>query len=449
MQYLDGLFRSTAVEKAMSGDSHLARMLEVEAALALAEAEVGLLSPAVALNIQSCCDLEMLDREALVDGAKQNGNLAIPLVKLLTQAVAKKAPDAGRFVHWGATSQDIIDTALVLQTREALSSILGDLRRICDALRALTERHRKTVMPGRTWMQHAIPVTFGVKTAYMLSAVHRQLLRIQDVRASVAVVQFGGAAGTLAALGGNGALVSKAMAKYLGLAEPTTPWHSHRDRIAEVAACLGVLCGVLGKIARDVSLMGQTEVGEVSELRGQDRGSSSTMPQKNNPVLSAAILANCVRVPGLVSTVLAAMVQEHERGLGGWHAEWETLPEIISLSGGAAERTSELLSGLEVHGERMRANLDLEKGMIFCETISAALSQKIGKSAAHELVQQAVKQAKQQDRHLREVLCETAGAQEQLSSDDIVQLFVPERYLGSAELFIARVLADCADPIEA
>jgi 3-carboxy-cis,cis-muconate cycloisomerase len=449
MRLLDELFRSKAVEKAISDETCLVRMLEVEAALANALASSELIPTAAARQIESCCNLNSIDAAALSAGAKRSGNIAIPLVNQLTRSVAAKNVEAAKFVHWGATSQDIIDTALVLQAREVLHLILDDLEQSCSALRRLTESHRNTLMPGRTWMQHALPITFGMKTAYMLSALHRQSRRLQDVLTSISVLQFGGAAGTLAALGDKGPAVAEEMAQRLGLSVPSTPWHSHRDRLAELAAALGVLAGSFGKIARDIALLSQTEIAEVSESQEDGRGTSSTMPQKSNPVFCAAILANSFRVPGLVSTVLAAMAQEHERGLGGWHAEWETIPEILSLAGGAAERAAELLAGLEVHPERMRANLEITHGLIFAEAVSMTLGRKIGKSAAHQLVARAVKESRSQRRNLSDVLHEHEEVSRHISAKELQDLFDPHKYLGSTHTFIDRVLAECAEPVGA
>ena len=448
MRLLDDLFRSQAVERVLADDSLLLRMLEVEAALAHAEAECGLIPRQAAHQIELCCVLASLDRHALAQGAKTSGNIAIPFVRQLTRAVEAKDAEAAKFVHWGATSQDILDTAIVLQTREALSPIVVDVQRAKAALVDLTVRHRNTIMPGRTWMQHALPITFGFKTANWLSALQRSSLNARQALSSISVLQFGGAAGTLAALGEDGPRVAEKMAARLGLAVPSTPWHNDRQRIAEVATSLGILCGTLGKIARDISLMAQTEVGELSEPNGKGRGGSSTMPQKQNPVFCAAILSNVTRMPGLVSTVLAAMVQEHERGLGGWHAEWETVPEILSLAGGAAAQTAELLSGLEVHTDRMRENVNLSNGLIFSEAVSTTLGKKIGKSASHSLVEAASKQVRADGKHLSEVLKHSSEVSKHLSANEIDDLFDPQKYLGSTQTFIDRVLAECREPAE-
>ena len=448
MQLLDALFRSQAAEQALSADSLLECMLRVEAALASAEAAAGVIPDSAARQIKACCLLRNLDSAAIATSARNSGNLAIPLVKQLTAAVAAHDKDAAKFVHWGATSQDIIDTALVLQSRAAVSLIVSDLGRACLALRGLTMRHRNSIMAGRTWMQHAVPITFGLKTAQMLSALHRQANHLRDTIREFSMLQLGGAAGTLAALGDKGPEVAEIMAASLDLRNPPAPWHSNRASVGELACSLGVVCGSLGKIARDISLMTQTEVGEVTESSEEAKGGSSTMPQKKNPVLSAAILANVIRTPGLVSTILSAMVQEHERGLGGWQAEWEALPELLSLTAGAAERTAELLSGLEVHAAKMRENLELTRGLIYSEAVAVALAGFVGKAGAHALLEDAIREASENHLHLSVALSTKPEVTRHLSTQEINALFDPERYLGATQTFIDRVLSECSLPIE-
>ena len=448
MRLLNTIFRSEAVEQVLSADSLLECMLKVEAALASAEAAVGVIPDSAARHIQTCCSLRSLDSAAIATKARNSGNIAIPLVRQLTAAVATLDKDAAKFVHWGATSQDIIDTALVLQARAAVSLILADLYRACLALRELTVRHRNSIMAGRTWMQHAVPITFGLKTAQMLAALHRQAKHLRNSTREFSMLQLGGAAGTLAALGDKGPKVAEVMAASLGLENPPAPWHNNRASIAQLACSLGITCGVLGKFARDVSLMSQTEVGELTECSEKGRGGSSTMPQKKNPVLSAAILANTIRTPGLVSTILSAMGQEHERGLGGWQAEWETLPELLSLTAGAAERSAELLNGIEVHPEKMRENMGITRGLIMAETVSLALARFTGKNDAHALLEHAVEQAAQDGRHLSKVLRSMPEVTRHLSASEIDELFDPASYLGATQTFIDRLLGECSEPIE-
>jgi 3-carboxy-cis,cis-muconate cycloisomerase len=367
----------------------------------------------------------LFDAAAVSQGAKLAGNLAIPLVKALTAVVARTDTDAARYVHWGATSQDVIDTGCVLQLRQSLKTIAADLNRLIDALVELAKKHRSTIVVGRTWMQQALPTTFGLKAAGWLDAVNRHRGRLRETEQRVGVLQFGGAVGTLAALGLRGQMVARILAEELHLALPDTPWHSHRDRLVEVATTLGLCVGTLGKMARDISLHAQTEVAEVFEPSGEGRGGSSTMPHKRNPVMSAVVLSTATRVPGLVSTMLSAMVQEEERGLGGWHAEWETLPEIVRLTAGALHHMAETVPRLEVDAARMQENLGLTQGLIFAEAVTMALSEKAGRSAAHQVVEAACARAHNEKRHLREVLGEDAQV---------------GKYLGAAEAFVDRVV---------
>jgi 3-carboxy-cis,cis-muconate cycloisomerase len=288
-------------------------------------------------------------------------------------------------------------------------------------------------------------VTFGLKAAGWLSAVERHRARLRELRPRVLVLQFGGASGTLAALREHGLAVAAALADDLGLALPDVPWHAHRDRPAEVATTLGLLVGTFGKIARDLSLLGQTEVGEVSEPAAPGRGGSSTMPHKRNPVGAAVALAAATRVPALVSVMLTAMAQEHERGLGGWHAEWETLPEIFILTAGALGHLTHVAAGLEVHAARMAENLGASRGLVQAEAVAVALARHVGRQPAHELVERACRQAVEQGRHVRDVLAENAQVQAHLSAPDLERLFDPSRYLGLAGTFVDRALAARSD----
>jgi 3-carboxy-cis,cis-muconate cycloisomerase len=360
---------------------------------------------------------------------------------MLTALVAKEDKEAAHYVHWGATSQDVIDTGLVLLLGPTLNCIANDLAILARGLAQLANRHRSTVMIGRTWMQQALPTTFGVKVAGWLDAIERHRERLHETQERCLVLQFGGAVGTLAALNDRGLEVAKILAEELQLSLPDIPWHSQRDRMAEVAMTLGLCTGTLGKIARDVSLLSQTEVGEVFEPTEVGRGGSSTMPHKRNPVASAVVLAAAVRVPGLVSTMLTAMVQEQERGLGGWHAEWETLPEILSLSAGATRTMAEVALRLEVNSARMKENLEATGGLIFAEAVTMALAQDVGKAAAHQIVEAACDRARNEGRHLRDVLREDKEVGAHLPVEAVDALFEPRRYLGEAEAFVDRVVA--------
>jgi 3-carboxy-cis,cis-muconate cycloisomerase len=441
MELLDPLFRYEEVEKVLSDRACLQGMLDFEAGLARAEARAGVIPSSAAGAITATCKAELFDVAAVSRGAKLAGNIAIPLVKALTALVAQNDQEAARYVHWGATSQDVIDTGCVLQLRQALKPIAADLKHLIDALAELATAHRSTIVVGRTWMQQALPTTFGLRVAGWLDAVNRHRGRLRETEQRVGVLQFGGAVGTLAALGSRGQVVAKILSEELHLGLPDTPWHSHRDRMVEVATTLGLCVGTLGKIARDISLHAQTEVGEVFEPSGEGRGGSSTMPHKRNPVTSAVVLSAAMRVPGLASTMLSAMVQEEERGLGGWHAEWETLPEIVRLTAGALHQMAETVPHLKIDAERMRKNLELTQGLIFAEAVTMALSETAGRAAAHQVVEAACGRAQKEKRHLRDVLVEDAQVGTYLSSAEIEGLFDPRKYLGAAEAFVDRVVA--------
>ncbi|MBV9888969.1 MAG: 3-carboxy-cis,cis-muconate cycloisomerase [Acidobacteria bacterium] len=441
MKLLDGLFRSEEIERWLSERTCLQGMLSFESALAKAESHAGLIPPAAVDAISQQCKAPLFDIDALSRAAKSSGNIAIPVVKALTALVAKNNAEAARYVHWGATSQDVIDTGLVLQLRGALAHVAVDLDHLAKGLAELATKHRSTVMVGRTWMQQALPTTFGAKVAGWLDAIDRHRERLHETQARCLVLQFGGAVGTLAALNEKADEVAKHLAEELKLPVAEIPWHSHRDRVAEIATTLGLLVGTLGKIATDISLLSQTEVAEVFEPTEPGRGGSSTMPHKRNPVACAAVISGAIRVPGLVSTMLAAMPQEHERGLGGWHAEWETLPDIVSLAGGAVRTVAEIAPRLDVDAERMLHNLELTRGLIFAEAATMALAQDLGKHAAHELVEGACDRARRENRHLREILRENQDALQHLPADAIDAMFDAKRYLGQAEEFVDRVAA--------
>jgi len=356
--------------------------------------------------------------------------------------IAKQNKDAARFVHWGATSQDAMDTAVVLQLRSALEIVDQDLARLTSTLANLADQHRATPVAARTWMQQALPTTFGFIVAGWLDAILRHRSRLAELHTRNLTLQFGGAVGTLAALSGRGPAVAQALAEELRLPLPPISWHTHRDRFTEIAAALGLCTGTLGKIARDISLHAQSEIAELAEPAGEGRGGSSTMPQKRNPVTCATVLAAAQRVPGLVSTMLSSMVQEQQRGLGGWQAEWETLPEIVSLSAGALHHLTEMLPGLHVDAKRMLKNLDATQGLIFAEAVTMALGDRMGKMPAHMLVEFACKKARLEFRHLRDVLRKDPGLNPYLTPKDLERLFDVRDYLGNADEFINRVLSE-------
>ena len=440
MNLLDPLFRSQAVEKVFSNRATLQAMLDFEAALARAEARAGFIPASAAPAIEAKCRAELFDMTVLARAAAHAGNLAIPLVKQLTLLVGQKDKEAARYVHWGATSQDAIDTGRVLQLRQALTLVSSELDLFAEALGELVHKHRTTLVAARTWMQQALPTTFGLKVAGWLDAIDRHRARLSETRERCLVLQFGGAVGTAAALGVRGLDVAGNLAKELQLPLPQIPWHSQRDRMAEIATTLGLCCGTLGKMARDISLHTQTEVGEVFEPSSDGRGGSSSMPHKRNPVTCAVVLSAATRVPPLVSTMLAAMLQEQERGLGGWQAEWETLPDIVRLTAGALHHLATTVSGLEIDPERMRQNLDVTHGLIFAEAVTMALAEKMPRPDAHELVQLASNRAQSERRELRAALSEDAIVKASLSEAELDRLFTPANYLGVADQFIDRVL---------
>lgn len=438
---LGELFTSRAVGEIFSELACLQGLLDFEAALARAEADVGLMSKEAAALIGSCCRSELFDMGALAAATATAGNLAIPVVRALSQLVAAQDPAAGRMVHWGATSQDAIDTGLMLQLQRVLDIFDDELGRLSDALAGLAEQHRRTVLTGRTWLQAGPPVTLGLKAAGWLSSIERQRDRMSELKARVLVLQFGGAVGTLASLGPQALPIATRLGQILELGVPDLPWHAHRDRVAETGAALGLLTGTLGKVARDISLLMQSEVAEVSEPHAPDRGGSSTMPHKRNPVGAAAILAAATRVPALVSTLLYGMPQEHERGLGGWQAEWETLPQICLLAAGALKHAVEICEGLEVDAHRMRANLESTLGVVLAEPVAMALARTMDRATASAILEQACRRAVSEHRPLREVLRDEPEVASRISPEELDRLCDPDRYLGLADVWIDRVLA--------
>nr|WP_232005539.1 3-carboxy-cis,cis-muconate cycloisomerase [Pseudomonas mendocina] len=417
-------------------------MLDFEAALARAEARVGVIPAEAVAPIEAACKAELYDYPALALAIATAGNSAIPLVKALGKRIAAESPEAERYVHLGATSQDAMDSGLVLQLRAAIGLLESDLAKLADALAAQAERHIDTPLAGRTWLQQATPVTLGMKLAGVLGAVTRHRQRLAELKPRLLCLQFGGASGSLAALGEAGWAVSGALAQELQLNLPEQPWHTQRDRLVEFASLLGMISGSLGKLGRDLSLLMQTEAGEVFEPAAPGKGGSSTMPHKRNPVSAAVLIGAATRAPGLVATMLAAMPQEHERSLGLWHAEWETLPELCCLVSGALQQALLVVPGLEVDAARMRTNLELTQGLVLAEAVSIALAQKIGRDAAHHLIEQCCKQAVREGVHLRAVLGANAEVSAQLSADELDRLLDAAHYLGQARRWVERAVAE-------
>jgi 3-carboxy-cis,cis-muconate cycloisomerase len=444
-EVLGPVFASEAMIAVFSDRGRLQGMLDFEVALARAEAEVGLIPVAAVAPIAAAAKVEHLDLEALARQAAATGIPTIPLVKQLTALVAAEDPAAARFVHWGATSQDVMDTGLVLQIGKGLAVLAPELRRLSAALARLAESQSRTPMIGRTWLQHAVPVTFGLKAAGWLDALERCRLRLEEAGEAARVLQFGGAAGTLATLGARGLEVAEALARALDLGLPALPWHASRDRLVALAAALALLVGALGKMARDLSLMMQIEVAEAFEPTAPGRGGSSTMPHKRNPAASAVALAAAIRVPGIVATLLAAMPQEHERGLGGWQAEWETLPKTFLLASGSLRAMTEAMEGIRLDPQRMRANIDATRGLVMAEAVMMALAERIGRLEAHDLVEAACHRAVAECADLKDVLAKDPAVAAELDAGQLAQLFTPEAYLGVAEGFVRRVLAAYRD----
>jgi 3-carboxy-cis,cis-muconate cycloisomerase len=424
-----------------SDESVLQAMLDFEAALARAEASVGIMPQAAAEKIAAAAKAHFFNATAISHDALRAGTAGIPLVKALTERVSASDSAAAAFVHLGATSQDVADTALVLVLKRAQSIFKRDLASLETALHGLAEKHANTVMLGRTLMQVAPPVTFGLKVAGWLGSIQRSHRRLNGSFADALVVQFGGASGTLAALGQQGIVVGHAIAHELGLAYPDAPWHTHRDRLAAMLCDCGVLTGSLGKMARDISLLMQNEIGEVAEPGGTGRGGSSTMPHKHNPIGCSLTLAAAYRVPGLVATFLSGMTQEHERGTGGWQAEWPTVAALVQSTGLAIASMTEVAEGLSVNSEKMRANIEATHGSIFAEKAMMVLGQKLGRDTAHKLLEQATRKSIAENRRLSEVLAEIPEIAACLDAETLQNFEDPGKYLGVADEFRKRLLS--------
>ncbi|MGL4728933.1 MAG: 3-carboxy-cis,cis-muconate cycloisomerase [Bosea sp. (in: a-proteobacteria)] len=421
--------RDPAFDAIMGSNGLVQRMIEFEVKLARVEARIGLIPPEAARLIEQTASPALIDMAVLAEAAAIAGNPAIPLVKML---MAGLPDDAARYLHWGATSQDAMDTALVMQLGEVIAQMLDRLRALGDILAGLAETHRATPLAARTLLQQALPTTFGAKAAGWLMPVMRHMQRLKALRPRLLVIQFGGAAGTRAALGGAGDLVSRSLAMELGLDPSPLPWHTARDSLSEFAAVCGLICGSLGKIAQDVALLMQTEIGEVLEGAAPGKGGSSTLPHKRNPVATHAMLAIARLSPGLVGTMMATQVQAHERAVGDWPAEWVVLPDLVSHTGAALNHALAMLPALEIRTEEMRANLDATKGLVMAESVMMALAQHIGRGAAQHVVELASRDAARQKRHLAEVLAADTAVTTYLDAGQLMTLTSPEAYLGDA-----------------
>ena len=444
-----GVFRRGGVE---TGDqAWLRSMLEVEAALARAVERAGLVPAGAGAAVTKAAVADNFDVAELGELAALTGNP----VPALSRALARRVPrTAAAAVHRGATSQDIIDTAAMLMARDALDQIIADVAAAARAAAALAGQYRATIMIGRTLLQQAVPITFGLVAAGWLTALDDAQAGLARVRAERLAVQFGGAAGTLASLGDAGPRVAALLAEELDLPEPVLPWHTSRLRVVELAAALAGADAVLGKIARDVTLLSQSEVAEVAEGPGEQaagggsprRGGSSAMAQKQNPVAAVAILGCAKRAPGLLATLTAAAEQEYQRAAGAWHAEWEPVADLLSLTGSAASWAAEMLSGLTVDAARMSANLAAAKGLPLAEHVVALLADTLGRAAAHDLVAEAGTRAVSAGLPLRDVLLGLPQSAERLEAagitpEQIESALDPAQYLGSSSVFVDAALA--------
>ncbi|MFT4248786.1 MAG: 3-carboxy-cis,cis-muconate cycloisomerase [Pseudomonas sp.] len=438
---LGSLFGDPEIDALFDDHVRLQGMLDFEVALARAEARCGVIPQSAVPAIAAACEASHYDIGELAAATALAGNPAIPLVKALTARVAAGDVEAARWVHWGATSQDVIDTGSVLQLRAVLDALQPRLDALCASLAALAERERDTGLPGRTLLQQAVPVTFGLKAAGWLDTLQRARVRLLRLREEALALQFGGAAGTLASLQDRGLDVAQALAEELRLPLPALPWHAARDRIVEIGSAFALLIGALGKLARDVVLLMQSEVAEAFEPAGAGKGGSSAMPHKRNPVGCVAAIAAATRAPGLVSTLYAALLQEHERAVGAWHAEWQTLPELARLAAGSLAQVRIVIDGLQLDRARMREHLGSHGGLLYAEAVTVALAAQLGKHEAHLLVEAAAKRALSEARPLRQVLAAEPRVTASLSPQQLDALFAPDSWRGMADTWIDRVLA--------
>jgi 3-carboxy-cis,cis-muconate cycloisomerase len=437
-QIYGSLFGTDEMRAVISDRAQLAAMLEVEAALARAEASLGILPRRAAEAITAAARIEVLSLDKI---AASTATVGYPVVELVAQLGRAAGAEAARYVHLGATTQDIVDTAMVLQMRRGVAIIRRDLIATAHALADQAQRFRDTPMAGRSHLQHAVPITFGLKCATWAAPLANHVARIDQAAARVFVVQFGGAAGTLASLGSSGPAVATALARELDLAAPDLPWHATRDGLAEIAAILALICGSLSKFALDVVLLSQTEVSEVCEPHAEGAGSSSTMPQKRNPILSEYILAATRSVHALVPIVFSAMTQDHERSTGPWQSESLAIPQIFTLTAGALARAHKLAAGMIADPVRMRQNLDATHGLIMAEALATILTPAMGRAAAHHAFSRACDRARDEARALGNVIADDPELGRLLSREEMERAMDPASYLGSAGVFVDRVVS--------
>jgi 3-carboxy-cis,cis-muconate cycloisomerase len=432
------IFTTPEMREVFSDERRTGYYLEIEAALARAQGRLGIIPDKAAREIERQCRIENIDLARL---KQQTERVGYPILGVVQQIVDLCADGLGEWCHWGATTQDITDTAAIMQIRAALELVEKDMEATAAALADLSRRYRDTPMAGRSNLQQAVPLTFGFKTAALLAAMQRHRERLAQLRPRVLVGEFGGAVGTLASLGADGLKVQAAMMDELGLGQPDIAWHTVRDRIGEVACFLGLLTGTLGKISMDVKLLMQTEVAEVYEPFHEARGSSSTMPQKRNPISCLYIHSTVALVRQHVAALLEAAVADHERSTGPWEIEWISLPEIFLLASGALAQTKLLVCGLEVDADRMRANLDLTRGMIVSEAVMMGLGPHLGRQRAHDLVYDICRKVSATGVPLVELLAQNADISKHLTRAELDKMCDPAAYLGLAGEMVDKVLA--------
>ncbi len=432
------IFSTEAMRRVFSDEQRTAYYLEIEAALARVQGRLGIIPEEAAREIEAKCRIENIDLNKL---KQQTERIGYPILGVVQQIVAICTKGLGEWCHWGATTQDITDTATVMQIRAALDLVEADMERIAAALAGLARRYRLTPMAGRSNLQQAVPITFGFKAASLLAAFQRHRQRLAQLRPRVLVGEFAGAAGTLASLGADGLNVQAALMDELRLGQPEIAWHTVRDRIGEVACFLGLLTGTLGKIAMDVKLLMQTEVAEVFEPFAEGRGSSSTMPQKRNPISSLYIHATAALVRQHAAALLEAAVADHERSTGPWEIEWIALPEIFLLSAGALAQTRIMVEGLEVDTARMRENLDMTHGTIVSEAVMMGLGPYLGRQRAHDLVYDICREVALTGVPLIDLLARNPEISRHLGRAELERMVDPANYLGLAGDMVDRVLA--------
>jgi 3-carboxy-cis,cis-muconate cycloisomerase len=431
------IFTTPAMRQVWSDENRVQKYLDFEAALARAQGKLGVIPKNAAAEIVRHCDADKFDMAKLKEATERIGYPVLPVVQQLVKLCKN---GLGEWCHWGATTQDITDTATVLQMQEALDLLEKDIEAISDSLARLAKKYRDTPMAGRSNLQQAVPITFGYKMATLLGAFERHKQRLAEMRPRVLVAEFGGAAGTLSSLGKDGLKVQAQLCKELKLGQPDISWHTVRDRIAEAGCFLGLVTGTCAKIAFDIKLLMQTEVEEVQEPFHQGRGSSSTMPQKRNPISSVYITAQSAMVKQLVAALLEAQVEDHERSTGPWEIEWIALPDIFMLSAGALAQTRFVVDGLQVNEKKMRENLDITNGLIMSEAVMMGLGAAMGRNRAHDVVYDVCREVVKTGKPLLDLLEQDKEIRKHADRKTLAKLTDPANYLGVAGEMVDRVL---------